>query len=351
MVYVGLDYHTKWSYLTILGDGSEEVVEAKLDSRCELAEFLGKLPDAKVLFEAGYGWPRLAKILEEIDVELSMCHPESNRRIACDRRKSDRRDSRNLAVYLKTGTYKPAYMPDEAVRDERQFVRGRTYLSWKITRVKNQIHSLLAYAGIPKESEAIFAMKRRSYLETVKVPEQTREILDVNIRELDFLTEQLAILDKRIVEMNRNDPLARLLKTIPGIGDISARVILAEIGDIARFPTDKSLACFTGLTPKQHQSGNTMRTMGITKEGSSHMRWVYVQAAWIALRFDPALREYYEGLEKEKGAQKAICAVAHKLAIASWHILTKRTPYRPQRPKAEGKPAVARGKSTAPAVR
>ena len=350
MVYVGLDYHTKWSYLTILNDEHEEVVEAKLDSRCELAEYLSQLPDAKVLFEAGYGWPRLAKTLEEIDIELMMCHPEENRRIACDRRKSDRRDSRNLAVYLKTGTYKPAYMPDEAVRDERQFMRGRTYLSWKITRVKNQIHSLLAYAGIPKETVSIFAMKRRHYLETVEVPERTREMLDVNIRELDFLIEQLAIIDKQIVEMNRHDPLARLLKTIPGIGDISARVILAEVGDIGRFPTDKSLVCFTGLTPKQHQSGNTMRTMGITKEGSAHMRWVYVQAAWIALRFDPALREFYERLEKEKGAAKAICAVAHKLVSATWHILNKRTPYRPQKPKAEGKPAVARGKSAAPAA-
>ena len=343
MVYVGLDYHTKWSYLTILDDGNEEVKEVKLDSRCELAEFLEELPDAKVLFEAGYGWPRLAKMLDETKVELKMCHPESNRRIACDRRKSDRRDSRNLAVYLKTGTYKPAYMPDSSVRDDRQFARGRTYLSWKMTRVKNQIHSLLAYAGIPKESDEIF-------LETVEVPGHTREILDVNLKELDFLTEQLALLDKQIVEMNRIDPLARLLKTIPGIGDISARVILAEIGDISRFPTDKSLACFVGITPKQHQSGDTMRTMGITKEGSSHMRWVFVQAAWIALRFDPALREYYERLEKEKGAAKAICAVAHKLAIASWHILKKRTPYRPQKPKAEGKPAVARGKSAASAI-
>jgi transposase len=289
-------------------------------------------------------------MLEETKVELRMCHPESNRRIACDRRKSDRRDSRNLAVYLKTGTYKPAYMPNADVRDDRQFARGRTYLSWKMTRVKNQIHSLLAYAGIPKENDEIFAKKRRGYLETVEVPRNTREILDVNLRELDFLTEQLAILDKQIVEMNRVDPLARLLKTIPGIGDISARVILAEIGDISRFPTDKSLACFVGITPKQHQSGNTMRTMGITKEGSSHMRWVFVQAAWIALRYDPALREFYERLEKEKGAAKAICAVAHKLAIASWHILNKRTPYRPQKPKAEGKPAVARGKSAASAA-
>jgi transposase len=347
MIYVGLDYHTKWSHLSILDDAGEEVWEGKLDSQCNLAEFLGALPEAKVLFEAGYGWPRLTKMLDDTDVDLKMCHPEENRRIANDRRKSDRRDAKNLAVYLKTGTYKAAYMPDEDIRDERQMIRTRIHLAREITRIKNQIHSLLAYAGVPKESENIFAMKRRSYLETVELPEHTREVLNANIESLDVHMGLVDRLDKRLAEMNRHDPRARLLKTIPGIGDVSARVILAEVGDVRRFPTDKSLACFAGLTPKQHQSGNTMRMMGITREGSSDLRWVLVQAAWIAIRMDPALQEHFEKLKNEKGAAKAICAVAHKLAIAAWHILTKETPYRPQRPKSEGKPGVARGKSTA----
>jgi len=350
MLNVGLDYHTKHSHISILDDQGEEVMEKKLDSQSEVAEFLKMLPEAKVLFEAGYGWPRLAKMLEETDVELIMCHPENNRRIATDRRKSDRRDAHNLAVYLKTGTYKPAYMPDAEIRDDRQLIRGRIYLAWQLTRIKNQIHSLLAYAGVPKESTDIFAKKNRYYLETVKVPEKTKKILDVNLESLDLHMKLIGELNKQIAEMNRNDPGARLLKTIPGIGDISARLIIAEVGDVRRFPTDKSLACFAGLTPKQHQSGNTMRTMGITKEGNPNLRWVLVQAAWIAIRMDPALREFYEKLEKEKGKAKAICAVAHKLAIAAWHIMTKQTPYRPQKPNAEGKPVVARGKLAAPAA-
>jgi len=345
MNFVGLDYHTKSSYVSILNEENEKIWEGQLSSGFELADFLENLDCAKVLFEAGYGWPRLAKLLEESEVELLMCHPEHNRRIARDRRKSDKRDAKNLAVYLKTDGYKPAYMPSAEVRDERQLIRGHISLTRRITMIKNQIHSLLAYAGIPKEGFNIFTRKSRQYVETVELPEYTREILNANIESLDFHNALLKRIDELVKKANRRDPRARLLKTIPGVGDITARVILAEIGDITRFPTDKSLACYVGLTQRQYQSSETRRTMGITKEGSSHMRWVLIQAAWIAIRIDPSLREFFEKIKAKKNACVAICAVARKMTMAVWHILTEQTPYKARRPEAKGKPAVTRGKA------
>ena len=347
MNFVGLDYHTKSSYVSVMNDENEEIWDGRVNSHWELAEFLGNLSDVKVLFEAGYGWPRLAKMLEDTDVELLMCHPEANRRIAKDRRKSDQRDAKNLAVYLKTNGYKPAFMPDAGIRDQRQLIRAHIYLTRRITIIKNQIHSLLAYAGLPKESFNIFTRKSRQYLETVEVPQFTREVLNVNIESLDLHKDLLKRIDGLIIELNRRDPRAKLLKTTPGVGDITARVILAEIGDISRFPTDKGLACYAGLTQRQYQSSETRRTMGITKEGSSHMRWVLVQAAWIAIRFDPALREFYEKLKEKKNARVAVCAVARKMIVSAWHILKKQVPYKPQRPVSKGKPAVTRGKAEA----
>jgi transposase len=345
MLYVGLDYHTKRSYVTILSEESDEIFAGQLDSRTELAGFLSSLPgEAQVLFEAGYGWPRLTSLLEGIDVDLRMCQPGHNTRIARDRRKSDLRDARNLAVYLKTAGYREAWMPDAPVRDERQLVRGRVSLQRKVVGIKNNIHSLLAYAGVPKESGDIFARKRRDYLESVQLPELTREVLDAMLAALDEMREQAKVLSAKIREINKSDPDARLLKTIPGIGDIAARLLLAEIGDIKRFRRDKSLACYTGLTPGQRQSGDRLTMTGLTKEGSSHMRWVLVQAAWVAVRLDPALKERFVALSKEKGDGPAICAVAQRLARAAWHVLTKKVPYKPEKPKAEGQPVVARGK-------
>lgn len=345
MLFAGLDYHTKSSYVSILDEENREISNSELDSQCELAGFLESLQEeTTVLFEAGYGWPRLEKLLEDVDVKLVMCHPGDNRRIANDRRKSDSRDARNLAVYLKTEGYKPAYMPDAKTRDERQLVRGRSCLRSNSTSIRNQIHGLLAYAGVPKAGFNIFAKKHRGYLESVQLPELAREILNAKLAALDQIEDLIALLDTRIVELNKHDPLARLLKTIPGVGDFTARVLLAEVGDISRFPTDKALSCYTGLTPGQRQSGETLITTGLTKEGSPLMRWVLVQAAWVATRVDKSIRARFDELEKEKGAKIAICAIARRLAVAAWHILTKEVPYKAQKPKEQGQLVVARGK-------
>jgi transposase len=346
MLYVGLDYHTRQSQVAILDEHGQVVMEGRLETEWGLPKLLRDLPDeAKVLFEAGYGWPRLVRILEGIPVELVMCHPVENRKIACDRRKSDKRDARNLAVYLMTGTYKEVYMSPEDVRTQRQLVRSRACISRHVTMAKNGIHGLLGYAGIPKQTGDIFAKKRREFLENVELPEEVREILNIDLKLLDVQDELMGELDKRIVRMNRNDPTARLLKTIPGVGDFTARMIIAQVGDIRRFPSDKAFACYCGLTPGQRQSSDTVRMMGISKEGSSMLRWCLVQSSWIAIRMDPSLRQFFESLQSRKDSCTAICAVARKLAVAVWHIMTKQVPYRARKPKSEGKPAVPLGKS------
>jgi len=342
MIKVGLDYHTRRSYLSILNEGGTDAQEGSIDTAL-LPGLFEDLGEAEVLFEAGYGWPRLVKLLEGSKVELKMCHAGDNRRIANDRRKSDRRDAANLAVYLRTGTYKPVFMPDDGIRDERQLVRSRAYTVRKITRMKNQIQSLLAYAGVQKPAINIFAAKNRYYFDTIDLRENTREALNANLESYDFHLEILKRLDDRIAEMNRKDPRARLLKTIPGVGEVTAGTLLSEIGDIGRFRTAKSLACYTGLSPGQRQSGSSTRMSGITKEGSSHIRSVMVQAAWVAIRLDPALREFYEELKQRKTAQKAICAVARKLVVSAWYILKKQVPYKARKPMLEDKPGVARG--------
>lgn len=348
MIYVGLDYHTKRSYVSVLTEENDEIFAGEMDSQTELAGFLGSLPDdSRVLFEAGYGWPRLAGLLEDIDMDLRMCQPGHNTRITKDRRKSDLRDARNLAVYLKAGGYRKAWMPDAAIRSERQLVRARVSLQRKVVGIKNNIHGILAYAGVPKEAGDIFARKRREYLESVGLPALTRGVLDAMLVVLDQTRDQAKVLSAKIREINKGDHNARLLKTIPGIGDIAARLLLAEIGDIRRFRNAKSLSCYTGLTPGQYQSGEKLRMTGLTKEGSPHMRWVLVQAAWVAVRRDPALREKFAGLKKDKGDGVAICAVARKLAEAAWRVLTKQAPYKTEKPKAKGQPVVARGKPAA----
>lgn len=347
MIKVGLDYHTSKSYVSIFKD-DEEIMHGEVDSQASLADLLSSFEDPQVLFEAGYGWPRLVRLLEDSDVELEMCHPHHNRAIATDRRKSDRRDAHHLAMCLKTGSYKSVYMPDAEVREERQLVRSRMNLRRRITQSKNQVHSLLAYAGVPKEKGNIFTRKKREYLEAVELPDLTRNALNILLEMLDRDTDLLKRFDDLIATLNKRDPRARLLKTIPGVGNYTARVLLTEIGEVGRFNTDKSLACYAGLAPGLRQSGKTKQMKGITKEGSARVRSVIVEAAWIAIRTDPYLKDFYHRLkEKSNCSGIAICAVARKLIVAVFHILTKNTPYRPTKPVRRSKSEEPRGKLVA----
>jgi len=122
MHFVRLDYHTESSYVSAFDKNNREIWNGRLDSSSELADFLKVLDDVKVSFEEGYGWPRLAKMLNDTGVELTMCHPEHNRRIVTNRRESDRRDAKNLAVYLETDGFKHTYMPGVDICDERRVV-------------------------------------------------------------------------------------------------------------------------------------------------------------------------------------------------------------------------------------
>ena len=346
MLYVGIDYHTKHSYVSIRDGLGNELLEGKFESTVELPEILRDLPEEAIaIFEAGYGWTRLEKTLSKLPIKYVMCDPRANRNIATDRRKSDRRDAKHLSFCLASNSYRKVFIPNEEIRSARQLVRGRMQYSRCRTMVKNRVHGLLGYAGVPKESGDIFAKKRREYLEGVELQEDVRKVLDADIRLLDLHSDLINELDKRIAEINRNDPDAKRLKSIPGVGDFTARVIITQIGDITRFKADKSFACYCGLTPGQRQSSDKLRMMGITKEGSAMLRWCLVQSSWIAIRRDPALKEFYERLAEKKDNCTAICAVARKLAVIIFHVMTKEVPYKPRKAHVESKPVVPRGKS------
>lgn len=116
--------------------------------------------------------------------------------------------------------------------------------------------------------------------------------------------------------------------TIPGISVLSAMILLAEIGDITRFPTAKQLTSYAGLVPCVHQSGKSRYTGHITKTGRSILRWILVQIAHKAVKSPGNLQSCYIRLKEKKGAKVAIVAIARKLLSLIWVVLTRKVPYR-----------------------
>ena len=151
------------------------------------------------------------------------------------------------------------------------------------------------------------------------LPPDERLTLDAGLRQLDFLGDELAAVDKIIAEHALGDANARRLMTIPGIDVTTASTLVAVIGDVRRFPTSRQLVGYLGLHPTVRQSGNGPARHGrVSKEGSAAARHVLVEAAWSAAKSPGPLRAFAERTAARRGRQVSAVAVARKLAVLAW---------------------------------
>ena len=134
---------------------------------------------------------------------------------------------------------------------------------------------------------------------------------------------------------SRADDRVKLLITIPGIGELLGLTIASEIGDIARFPSAGKLVGYSGLTPTIKQSGQSSRTGRLSKAGPDTLRWAAVEASQQAWRPNNPWHELYTDIKRRHGkANPAKAAVARKILIAAWHILSRDQPFKPAAPRA-----------------
>jgi transposase len=164
------------------------------------------------------------------------------------------------------------------------------------------------------------------------VPVDERLTVDACLRQLDFIGEELAQIDKLIAQEALQDPDVLRLMTIPGIDVTTATTLVAVIGDVRRFPTARHLVGYLGLHPRVRQSGSAQAHHGrISKEGSAAARHVLVETAWMTARAPGPLRAFALRTAARRGRHVAPVAVARKLAVLSWHLLTRGEDYAFQR--------------------
>lgn len=153
------------------------------------------------------------------------------------------------------------------------------------------------------------------------------------LRQLDFLSGEIELIDRALAEQAISSQEIHRLMTIPGVGVTTAATVMATIGDVRRFPTAHRLVGYLDLDPRSRQSGTAPARHGrISKQGSSAARHVLVEAAWAAIKTPGPLRAFYQRVRSRRGAQIAIVAVARKIAILCWQLLTKQQDYAYQRP-------------------
>jgi transposase len=179
----------------------------------------------------------------------------------------------------------------------------------------------------------LFGRDGRVWLAEQMLPIDERLTVDGCLRQLDFLGSELEAIDRAIAEEVVGDEDVRRLMTIPGVDVITATTLRAVIGDVGRFPSARHLVGYLGLHPKIRQSGPGPARHGRTsKEGPAAARHVLVEAAWAAARAAGPLRAFAQRTAARRGRNIATVAVARKLAVLAWHLLTRGEDYAFARP-------------------
>ena len=180
---------------------------------------------------------------------------------------------------------------------------------------------MLADRGISERS-SLWTAPGRAWLASLDLPPTPRAIIQDCCGLLDTLATPLTRLEGEIAALAKPDPRVQALMALPGIGKLTAMTLVAEIGDISRFPTARKLCAWAGLTPQVRNSDRKVRHGHITKQGSPWVRWILQEAAQTAKRH-PMFVDTYSQLARRRGRNIATVAIARRLLARSFHILTQ----------------------------
>lgn len=323
MIHVGVDLHQRFCYVTAMDASGRELAHRSIANEGEsLRRWLRSLgEESQVVMEACGFWPAFRRDVENTATRVVMVHPARVKAIAWARLKNDRIDSKTLAHLSRCDLLPQAWMADEATRQLRLQVRLRVTLGRERARMKNLLQAVLHQEGFRKPVTDVFGKRGRQWLAELSLSDAGRTVVESCLLLVDQLSAQIEEQERRLTEMASRDERARWLQTIPGIGAYSAMVILAELGDVARFQNKRSLASYAGLSPRVRESAGKRSYGSITRAGSETLRWIMLQVAQTASRHSPAALRYYERLKQKKRPQVARVALARKLLVCVWALL------------------------------
>lgn len=236
------------------------------------------------------------------------------------RSKTDKVDARKLAMHLAAGLLNPVHVPTEKLQKQRSLIRYRKKLWGDLCRAKNRLKSELLFQGIliPKQYDnPHWSHNFLHWIEQQALKdEDLQDTLLLMLEEVKLLRVLLLKTERKLRELmwsSEYKEKSNLLRSIPGVGPLTAMLFLMEVGDVSRFKTFDQLNRFIGFCPDSHSSGEKDRHTGISLRKHSQLRSMLVEAAWQLIRRDAAMLDHYKALTKRMKGQEAIIRIARKL--------------------------------------
>ena len=390
MFYIGIDI-AKRSHQAAVTDASGELIVKPFsfkNSAIGFAQFLSVLEENSVacsccvivLEATGHYWYPLYFFLVEQKFTVKVFNPIQTaafREIAIRKVKNDNHDSIMIADFTRFGRYSETYIPSEAMLALKNLSRFRLSVSDLCSDLKRRTLVLLdqifpEYSSVFSDT---FGTTSKQLLEKYSTPDEFSEISTTKlanfihkisrgrfgrekaelikaaahdsvgisyaidtfsfqikqlVEQIEFMEDQLNEIDAEMAKLLAQSEYS-VITTISGIGPTLGSIIVSEIGDIERFETSSKLVAYAGLDASVKQSGEFNSTQNkISKRGSPHLRRALWMAAFMSLRSDPALYDYYSRLRaRGKSHRLATTAVARKLCIIVWAIMKSKQPYSP----------------------
>jgi len=322
--FIGLDIHKH--YLIAIG------VDADLNpvlgpQRVQLVNLEGWIrkrltPSDAVVIEMTTNTWQVYDELEPYVHSVTVVHPPHVALITRSQVMTDKIAASHLARLHAKGLLVGVWVPPQEVRERRALTAQRRKMSRLATQAKNRLHSVLHRHHLLPPEGKLFSPDNRGWWLFLPISPLEKALLQTDLDTLDFAQSQIASLEQVLLTLAAQDERIPLLIQMPGISLINAMTILGAIGDITRFPEAKKLVGYAGLGARVHDSGLTTRSGKITKSGRRDLRAAMVEAAQTAANTHPHWKAELARLEPRLGRNKAIVAIARKLLIAVWHVLT-----------------------------
>lgn len=332
--FIGIDYHKKYTQVTIMDREGEILDRAKIRSEKEAVETYFKEIEGPCIavLEASRSWGKMYDLLEEELEEVILAHPQKVKAIASARVKTDKISSEILAHLLRSDLIPKAHIPSKETRGIKYRLRQRMFLVRIQTMLKNRIHDLLDrnHIEVKEEEEGfsdLFGKAGMKYLKDLKLPEGEQELLKRELKLLKQIKEHIEATNEEIKELGAKDQEVQWVKSVPGMGDFLSLLVVKEIDLIDRFADVRKLWSYAGITPSTYASGNRSYHGRITKQGNKFLRWAVIEAVIPAIRKSPRLKYYYQKIKSRKGPNAAKVATARKLLELIYCVLKEKRNY------------------------
>ena len=330
MIYLGIDLHTRNMVICAVSSNGKKLGEWKI-SNCTkhldnlISEF--NLP-VRAVVEATSSWYWLADWAESRNVDLILAHAKMLKAIAYAKVKTDSVDAHTLAKLLAADLIPKAHMVMGEQRELRELLRARLRMVWRRCKVQNSIYNLFFKYNVPIPKFPFRNLiKLEEHLSRHLPPAAGFEVV-LQIQQLRLLESQVHQIEKKIDVRKADHPMLEAISQIPGVGKVSGWSILAEIGDIHRFESDKNFASYCRLVPGSSDSGGKRRHKSRNKDGNKYLKVAFSQAAIGAITFYPPVRAWYNKVRRRSGKHVARTVVAKELSRIVYHMLTKNEPYK-----------------------